>query len=133
MKRIVFLLIVVFLLFACVFNSASYDARLQNWVGQSENSLISAWGKPTLQRVMTDNQKVLTYIRYRNIFVPTEYFYNMPMWDADDMLYTPFFGEYAMSGYDQVQDQSFEGVCQTSFWVTNNIITSYQWNGDACL
>ena len=115
MKKVAFLLVLIFLLFACVFNNTSYNDQLQKWVGQPESSLIASWGRPTLEKNISAQEKVLIYVQYQNILVPTEYFYNQPMWGADDMIYSPFFGEYAIDGYDQIQDESIEGICQTTF------------------
>ena len=64
--------------------------------------------------------------------MPTEYIYDIPGWDTTDMLYDPFFDEYSLMPYSQIVDTQRQGICQTSFIVTDGLIKSYKWRGDAC-
>ena len=132
MRRVAFLLIIIFLLFACAFNGVNYGQQLENWVGQSEQSLLTSWGKPTIQKTLGNHKKLFIYIKYNDWYVPEEYFYANPMWGANDMIYDPFFDEYTMTPYSQIVDTRVEGVCQTSFTLIDGIITSYQWHGNGC-
>ena len=130
MKQIAFLLIFVLLLFACAANNTHYNKELKQGVGQPVKVLEAAWGKPTGQKVISENTHVLTYTKTNEYFVPTEYYYDNLGWGAGEIVYDPFFDEYTMTPYSQIVDSEIEGICQTSFVVTNGTIQSYQWRGD---
>lgn len=132
MKRIAFVLIVVFLLFACAFNQKSYGQKLSVWIGQPEEQLLEEWGQPTAQKVVSNDTKILTYTKIKDWYEPIEYIYDMPGWGATDMMYDPFFDEYSLMPYSQIVDTQMQGICQTSFKVINKIVVSYKWRGDAC-
>ena len=131
MKKVAFLLIVTFLVFACAMFQ-SYDDTLQKWVGRSETSLLESWGTPTGQKVMANDEKILTYTKQESWYVPTEYYYDMPGWNEIDVVYDPFFDDFSMSPYAQVVDTEVFGICQTSFYIKNGIVTSYKWRGNGC-
>ncbi|MBR2299677.1 MAG: hypothetical protein IJ870_03785 [Alphaproteobacteria bacterium] len=132
MKQIAFLLIFVLLLFACAANNANYNKELEQWVGQPVKALETAWGKPTGQKIISANTRVLTYTKTSEYFVPTEYYYDNLGWGATDLVYDPFFGEYEMTPYAQIVDTEVQGICQTSFVVNDGVIRSYQWRGNGC-
>ena len=132
MKHIAFVLIVTFLLFACTMTGEQYNQKLYKWVGQTEVSLLASWGKPTGQKQVSHDTKILTYTKKEEWYVPTEYYYDNLGWGADNIVYDPFFGEYEMMPYDQIVDTEIQEICQTSFVVTNGIITSYKWRGNNC-
>ena len=41
---------------------AKYEAKLNAWIGASENSLIAAWGVPEKEYSMADGRKAIAYI-----------------------------------------------------------------------
>lgn len=129
MKQTVFLLIFVLLLFACATNNADYNNELKQWIGQPVKALETMWGKPTGQKMVLPNTRVLTYTKTSEYFVPTEYYYDNLGWGADEIVYDPFFDEYTMTPYSQIVDSEIEKICQTSFVETNGIIQSYRWRG----
>ncbi len=130
MKKTAFLLITFLLVIACA--NVGYEHQLQQYVGQTEQSLIENFGTPSVQKNLPNGGKILTYFRQGTYFVPVEYFYDTPMWDASDMVYDPFFNQYEMAPTSVVVDNEVEGVCQTSFVVENDIVKSYRFRGNAC-
>jgi len=131
MKRTSFLLIFVLLLFACAGNMM-YEKKLDTYIGQTEQSLIEQWGRPTGQKILSDGTKVLTYTQTSEYYVPTEYFYDQPGWGPVNLVYDPFFGEYEFAPVSQIVDTEVEGICQTSFVVKNDVVISYSFRGNAC-
>jgi len=132
MKHIVLLLIFVLLLFACSGNLESYNQKLKPWIGKSVSDLEKSWGKPSAQKMISENTKVLTYIKQTDWYVPIEYYYDQVGWGADEIVYDPFFTDYGMSPYAQIVDTEMEGICQTSFFVINGVVQSYKWRGNGC-
>ena len=132
MKKIAFLLILMLLIFACAANNTAYEQKLQLWIGQPESALLKSWGRPTVQKIMSDGQTILSYIKQNEYLVPTEYFYDYPGWLDSDIVYDPFFSEESFAPYAQITDTEIEETCQTSFMVQNGIIQSYKFQGNNC-
>jgi len=130
MKKVFFALILTFLLLACA--NMAYEQKLDAWVGQTETSLIDSWGRPTIKKVAPNGQTILSYIKQNEYFVPMEYFYDYPGWDSGEMMYDPFFVDDGMQPYAQIIDTEVEGICQTTFMVTDGIVRSYRFNGNNC-
>lgn len=132
MKQIVFGLILTMLLLACA-TSQKYDAELKNWVGQSEASLIAAWGQPTGQKYLNNHSKIITYTRISDWLVPTEYYLDNDGWGAGEIVYDPYLTEYNFAPYSEIVDTTVQQICQTSFWIDNGIITAWKWRGNNCV
>ncbi len=132
MKQIAFGLILTMLLLACA-TSQKYDQELKSWVGKSESSLISAWGRPSAQKYLGNNSKVLTYTRANEVVIPSEYYIYNDGWGETDIVYDPFMSDYNFSPYSEMVDTAVEEICQTSFWIENGIITSWKWRGNNCV
>jgi len=132
MKKVCFLLILSFLLFACALTNTTYEQKLQAWVGQYEQTLINSWGKPTVKKVNTNGQTLLTYVTQNEYLVPMEYFYANPGWVDADVMYDPFFADEGMPPYAQIIDTEVEGICQTTFVVQDGVITSWRFSGNDC-
>lgn len=131
MKEIAFGLIVTFLLLACS-TSQKYDQQLKSWVGQSESSLISAWGRPSIVKETGQNSKIMTYVKIDEVFVPFEYYMYNNNWGTDNVIYDPFM-DNEMTAYNAVPGAELEEICQTSFWINNGIITAWKWRGNNCV
>jgi len=132
MKKVVFALVLSFLVFACALTNTAYEKKLQAWIGQPEKTLIATWGRPTLKVVMNDGTTLLSYTSQNTYFVPTEYFYDNPGWVDADMMYDPYFVDDGMPAYAQIVDTEVEAVCQTTFKVMDGIIQSYRFRGNGC-
>ena len=78
MKKTAFILILSLLLLACA--NIGYDKQLQQYIGQTEQSLIENFGKPSTQKILPNGNKVLTYVRQGQTYMPMEYFYDTPVW-----------------------------------------------------
>lgn len=70
MKKIAFLLILLFPLSGCVIqNKSKTNANLQSWVGKPESQLITSWGAPTQTLDNGDSGKIIVYDKpARNIY-----------------------------------------------------------------
>jgi uncharacterized protein YceK len=45
MKKLIYLCVMVMLVSGCA-TTAKYEAKLNTWIGTSEDSLIASWGVP---------------------------------------------------------------------------------------
>jgi hypothetical protein len=132
MKKYVCCLSVMLVLSACA-TSQKYDKELQNWIGRKETALESAWGRPSAQKYLSPTDKVVTYTRVSEWFIPSEYYFYNDGWGETNVIYDPFMNEYDFTPYAQLVDTEVEEVCQTSFRVENGIITSWSWRGNNCV
>ncbi len=131
MRKVVFGLIFTLLLLACA-NTQTYDNKLKQWVGQSEASLISAWGRPSMRQYINANESVITYTRVQDWYMPSEYYFYNDGWGEENVLLDPIMGEAQMGPEAIITDNQVQEVCQTKFWIKDGIITSWQWRGNGC-
>ncbi len=82
---------------------ANYQAALQQWVGQSEQSLEAGWGMPS-SVVISGQTRYLTYARNDGTYVQGGY------WGRT---VTPLY-------------------CSTVFLIQNNVVIQAQFQGNEC-
>lgn len=131
MRKVVFGLILTMLLLACA-NTQNYDNKLKRWVGQTEDSLVSVWGRPSQKRYINANESVLIYTKIQDWYMPSEYYFYNDGWGEENVLLDPIMGEAQMGPVAVITDNSVQEMCQTMFWIKNGIITAWQWKGNAC-
>ena len=123
--------ILILTLTACA-TTAKYEAKLARQVGNSEQQLIAAWGEPNQIKDLKNGDKILIYTDVSDEVIPVSGYYDMGMMTEDDIFY-PF-----TYGGDVIPDGNFLGqtitdYCQTKFYLKNNIVTSWQYKGNACV
>lgn len=131
MRQIVFGLILTMLLLACA-NGQNYNQKLQKWVGQSEDSLIQSWGRPSSRRYINEHESVLTYTRIQDWYMPSEYYFYNDGWGEENVIFNPVLDEANMGPQAIITDNQVQEICQTTFWIKDGIITSWQWKGNNC-
>ena len=131
--NIVGALSVALLLTACA-STQKYDQMLNGWVGKSESALLKTWGAPSARKINADGSQVVTFTQVQTLTVPSEfYLYNPYPLEGDVSVYAPFDGDYAFTPYAQNLGISQEYICQTSFYIQNNVVTGWKWKGNNCL
>jgi hypothetical protein len=127
---------IVFLITLCLCACATpqkYEQKLIKETGKTEQALIASWGKPSQIKELSNGDKILTYTFKNNQVLPEPEFYNsIGLMDEDEMFY-PF-----TYGGDMIPDGNFLGenitdYCQTKFYLKNNIVSSWQYKGNACV
>ena len=132
MKHIAFGLIVTMLLLACA-TSQKYDRELKNWVGKKETALLDAWGRPSAEKYLSDNSKIITYTKINEWFYPSEYYFYNDGWGVENITYDPFMNGYEYNPYAEITDTEVTQYCQTLFWIENGVITAWKWRGNNCV
>ena len=125
------LFIIIFCLNACATN-AKYEEKLSSELGKTEQQIISSWGQPNQIKEFKNGDKILTYLSINNQVIPIGGYYDMSMLDEDE-IFAPF-----TYGGNIIPDANFLGetvtdYCQTKFYLSNNHVTSWQYNGNACV
>jgi predicted transcriptional regulator len=112
-----------------------YEAKLDTWIGESEDSLIASWGVPDKTYDMRDGKKAVEYVR-RDIVETGGYAYTLPQTTYE----TGTIGDQAYSGTSTTYTRETEPVqkyrlfCQTSFVIDQSgKIESWHHEGNNCV
>lgn len=133
MQKKSWFLLSVLALFACA-TPAKYDAKLNGYVGENKAELIKEWGKPSAVKMIANGDEVLAYVKANDVYVPSEYYvYNQGSVANEDMIYSPFLGNYDYTPYAQAFGYQVEEICQTAFLVQSGIVTGWKWRGNNCV
>jgi len=128
--KFICLLSSVFFLSSCA-TQEGYRRLMQTWIGNSTDSLITAWGPPNSTSDLSTGGKVLQYIR-QDVSTSGGYTYFIPK-----TLNTYGSGGWAQTTYQQpvTVPQSTTVLTCTSRFATDaeNSIISFSFQGNACL
>lgn len=92
-------------------------------------------GPPERNRILDNGDKIITYTKANNVYVPSEYYiYNTTgAQPSDTVLYSPFMDNYDFGPYSQTFGYQVEEICQTAFLIQDGIITGWKWRGNDCV
>ncbi len=122
-----------FYLCSCA-STQKYDQMLNTWIGKPESALLKTWGTPSARKINADGSQVITFTQVQTLTVPSEfYLYNPYPLEGNVSVYAPFDGDYAFTPYAQNLGISQEYICQTSFYIQNNVVAGWKWKGNNCL
>lgn len=133
MSKISFLFLVLCFVVACA-TQQKYDAKLGTWIGKTQSQLIEKWGRPSAQKYLVNGDKVLTYTKANDVYVPSEFYvYNQGFEPSEDVVYSPFINNYDFSPAAASFGYTVDEICQTSFLLKNGVVTGWKWKGNACV
>ena len=134
MKKLIYLFVMVMLVSGCA-TTAKYEAKLNTWIGVSEDSLIASWGVPDKTYEMGDGKKAIEYVR-KNTIQSGGYTYTTPQ----TTYHSGKIGDQSYSGTSTTYVTETEPVrkyrfsCKTSFIITNSgKIESWHHEGNDCV
>lgn len=105
---------------ACTTPTVSgYTRNVKAWVGRTPEELITAWGPPTQ---VLENGETLYYIYTVNRTIP------LPGTQARD----PSGQLQYISPLQETPAYETDLFCQTTFVVSDDVITDWSFQGDAC-
>ncbi len=131
--RISFVLIVIFVLFACA-GTEQYNQKLNSFIGLPQSELIAKMGKPSAKKIVNDYTEVWAYTKVDKIFVPSEFYtYNQgnEIYEEDG-LFSPFLSTYLFS--NNAGDLGYEAkyICKTLFLIQEGKVIAWKWQGNDC-
>lgn len=133
MKNISLLIMITLFLFACA-TPEKYDKELNTYIGKPQSALTQKFGKPSAAKILSNDDKVVTYTKANNVYVPSEFYLYDPNYEpSEDVVYSPFMGSYNFAPYGQTFGYQVEDICQTSFLIQSGIITGWKWRGNDCV
>ena len=134
MKKLIYLFVMAVLASGCA-TTAKYEAKLNSWVGQSEDALIASWGVPDKQYRMGDGKKAIAYLR-KDTLQTGGYTYTEPQ----TTYHSGTVGDQAYSGTSTTYVEKTEPVhkyklfCKTSFIIDNSgRVVSWHHEGNNCV
>lgn len=132
--KLAFVLIFVFLLFACA-SPQGYDTKLNALLGASKEQIINQFGRPSAIKIINNDTSILAYTKVDDVFVPSE-FYTYDQGNeiyGQDALFSPFLSNYLFSDNPSGIGYNAEYICKTLFLLQNNRVTAWKWQGNNCV
>ncbi len=134
MKKLIYLFVLVMLVSGCA-TTAKYEAKLNTWIGASEDSLIASWGVPDKTYNLSDSKKAIEFI-HKDILETGGYSYMVPQTTYQ----SGTIGNKAYSGTATTYVTQTEPVrkyrlsCKTSFIINSNRkVESWHHEGNNCV
>ena len=132
--RKILLLLLSLTLSGCA-TTAKYEAKLNTWIGVSENSIITSWGVPNKEYHLSDGRKAIEFVR-KNIVQTGGYTYMAPQTTYQ----SGTIGGQAYSGTSTTYVTEIEPVqrykltCKTSFIINKDgKAESWHHEGNDCV
>lgn len=118
------ILIVLFLLVNACATAAKYEARLETWVGASEEELVMEWGPPDSVYDVNDTKKMLTYSESHIVHISgIQPHYTTEV--VGGVMYT------RATGGSEPRD--VEHKCKTTFVIENGEVIDWITKGNNCV
>ncbi len=133
MRRILVLLLCLGLS-GCA-TTAKYEAKLNTWIGISEDSLIAAWGVPDLEYRMSDGKKAIAYI-HKDTVQTGGYTYMEPQttYQSGTIGNQTYSGTSTTYVTEREPVQRYGLSCKTSFIIdTSGKIKNWHHEGNNCV
>jgi len=134
MKKLIYLFVMLMLVSGCA-TAAKYEAKLNTWIGVSEDSLIASWGVPDKTYEMGDGKKAIEYV-HKNTIQSGGYTYTTPQ----TTYHSGKIGDKSYSGTSTAYVTEIEPMrkyrlsCKTSFIINNSgKVESWHHEGNDCV
>ncbi|MCM1323618.1 MAG: hypothetical protein NC218_05610 [Acetobacter sp.] len=131
-RKIFSILTLITSLTACA-TSQKYTTQLNNDVGKTSQQLVAQYGNPTHVKRLANGDEIITFISVNQQVIPSPNYYFNNNFMTEDEMFAPF-----TYGGNEIPIGNFMGevitdYCNTKFYLKNNIVTSWQWKGNACV
>ncbi|MFA5362358.1 MAG: hypothetical protein WC335_03805 [Candidatus Omnitrophota bacterium] len=133
MRKVLFLLVCLGLS-GCA-TIAKYEAKLNTWVGVSEDSLIAAWGVPDKEYRFGDDKKAVMFAR-KNIVQTGGNTYMVPQttYQSGTIGNKAYSGTSTQYVTETTPVQRYKLSCNTSFIINSSgIVESWHHEGNDCV
>lgn len=115
--------------------TAKYEAKLDNWIGASEDSLVSAWGVPNKSYNLKDGKRAIEY-SHKETIRSGGYLYTTPQstYQSGTIGNKPYSGT-STTYVTQVEPvQKYKLSCKTSFIInTSGKVENWHHEGNDCV
>ena len=121
-------------LFGCA-TTAKYEAKLNTWIGASEDALVASWGVPNKTYTLSNGKKAIEYVR-RETGQTGGYVYTMPVRTYESgNIGGQLYSGTSVTNVPVVEPvQEYRLVCMTSFVLDKNgKAESWHHEGNNCV
>jgi len=121
-------------IFGCA-TTLKYEAKLNEWIGASEDSLIASWGVPDRQYNLNDGKKAVEYVR-KDTIRTGGYTYTTPqtVYHSGTIGDKPYSGKSIQYTVQTEPAQKYKLFCKTSFILnTKGMVESWHHEGNNCV
>lgn len=113
--------------------SQKYNEELNQELGKTSAQLISSFGQPTKVKKLANGDEIITYISINYQVLPyPNYYFNTDFMTEDEMFYPFTYGEDVIP-VGNFMGETITEYCKTDFYLKNDIVSSWQWRGNACV
>ena len=131
LKKII-LLSITLTLGACA-TSQNYTNQLNQEIGKTTEQLIGKYGQPSKVKRLDNGNEIITYVSLNQQVLPDpDYEFNNDFLTEDEMFY-PFTYGGSIIPVGNFMGDVITDYCKTDFYIKNNIVTSWQYNGNSCV
>ncbi len=132
-KKLVLGLSAAALLCSCA-SEKKYNQELNQMLNQPVSRVEGKFGRPSAVKLLGDDSKVITYTKVNESYVPSEYYiYGNTFIPGQEVVYSPFTGDYDFYPFEQSFGYTVEYTCQTSFLVEHGVVKAWRWKGNNCV
>lgn len=129
--KLITLLTTAVLLTACA-NTQKYEARLNRELGKTSQQLTNTFGQPTSIKKLANGHEIISYVSVNYQVIPDPNYYFNTGFMTEDEMFAPFtYGGSAIPVGD-FMGETITDFCKTDFYLTNNVVTAWQWRGNSC-
>lgn len=131
-NKLVALFACTLILFACA-TSENYTNKLNQEIGKTTEQLIYNYGNPSKVKKLANGDEIITYTSINYQVLPSpDYAFNTDFMTEDEIFYPFTYGGTDIP-IGNFMGQIVEDYCKTDFYIKNNIVTSWQYKGNACV
>ncbi len=115
--------------------TAKYEAKLNTWIGTSEDSLIASWGVPDKEYRLNDGKKAIEFVR-KNIVQTGGYTYTVPQttYQAGVIGNQTYSGTSTQYVREITPVEKYKLFCKTSFIINSSgKVESWHHEGNDCV
>jgi hypothetical protein len=115
--------------------TAKYEAKLNTWIGTSEDSLIASLGVPNKEYHMSDGKKAIEYVR-KNTVQTGGYTYTVPQttYQSGTIGNKTYSGTSTQYVTETAPVQKYKLFCKTSFIINSSgKVESWHHEGNNCV
>ena len=116
-------------------STAKYEAKLNNWIGVSEDSLVASWGVPNKTYNMSDGKKAMEYM-HKETVQTGGYTYTTPesTYQSGTIGNKPYSGTSTTNVTETMPVQNYKLSCKTTFIINNSgKVESWSHDGNNCV
>jgi len=134
MRKLIGLLSMAILISGCA-TTAKYEAKLNNWIGASEDSLVASWGVPNKTYNLSDGKKAMEYL-HKETVQSGGYNYTAPQstYQSGTIGNQSYSGTSTTYVTETMPVQKYRLSCKTSFMINSSgKVESWHHEGNDCV